>query len=189
MASWGGIVVGNEEPTSWNGNSAQASLDWILKQNTTSGSVFYRHLDVSNIGTIGHSQGGTGVENAVTVQPSAKMYKAAVMLASTYNGKNGFLRWEADASKIRVPIMVLVADADGLTPLKDYNSLWKALPNNIKKIAGRRTNCGHGDMLVYGDGYVTAWFMWHLKGDVKARNAVMELKTNKMYKEVRTNGL
>lgn len=45
--------------------------------------------------------------------------------------------------------MVLVADADGLTPLKDYNSLWKALPNNIKKIAGRRTTV---DMAI-------CWFM------------------------------
>ena len=189
MASWGFIVVGNEEPTSWNGNSAQASLDWILKQNTSPSSIFYRHLDTANIGTVGHSQGGTGVENAITVQPSAKMYKAAVMLASTYNGKNNFLRWEADASKIKAPIMILVADTDGLTPLKDYNSLWKALPNNIIKVAGRRLYCGHGEMLVYVDGYVTAWFFWHLKGDTKARTAIMELKSNKTYKEVRINGL
>ena len=189
MASWGFIVVGNEEPTSWNGNSAQASLDWILKQNALSGSIFYHHLDTANIGTVGHSQGGTGVENAVTVQPGASRYKAAVMLASTYNGKNGFLRWEADASKIRVPILILVADTDGLTPLKDYNSLWKALPSNLIKVAGRRSGCGHGEMLVYGDGYVTAWFLWHLKGDPKARTAIMELKSNKSYKEIRTNGL
>jgi len=189
MASWGFIVVGNDEGTSWNGDSAQATLEWLIKLNSTRGSVIYNHADLDRIGTIGHSQGGTGVENAITTQKSASMYKAAVMLASTYNGYNSFLKWDADASKIRIPIMVLVADSDGLTPLGDYDKLWNALPGNITKVAGRRKDCGHGDMLVYGDGYVTAWFLWHLKNDSAARSAIGELKTNSSYVEVRTNGI
>lgn len=189
MAAKGFIVVGNDEGTSWNGNSAEATLQWILKLNENPRSVIYHKVDTRNIGTIGHSQGGTGVENAITTQPSASKYKCAVMLASTYNGYNTFLRWNADASKIRVPIMILVANDDGLTPLKDYNNLWNALPNNIIKVAGRRTGCAHGDMLVYGDGYVTAWFLWHLKGNNAARNAVRELGRNPSYIQVRSRGL
>jgi hypothetical protein len=189
MAARGFVVVGNDEGTSWNGNSAEASLQWILKLNADVHSIFYHRLDIKNIGTIGHSQGGTGVENAITVQPSARMYKCAVMLASTYNGYNAFLKWKADASKIRVPILVLVANDDGLTPIKDYNSLWNALPNNIIKVAGRRTGCGHGDMLVYGDGYVAAWFLWFLKGDISAHEAIKELKTNTSYTQVRMKGI
>jgi len=167
MASWGFIVVGNDEGTSWNGNSAEATLQWLIALNSKKGSAIYQHADLQNVGTVGHSQGGTGVENAITVQQSAKMYKAAVMLASTYNGHNVFLRWDADASKINIPMMVLVANSDGLTPLKDYNTLWNALPSNIIKVAARRNDCGHGDMLVYGDGYVTAWFLWHLQGNTR----------------------
>ena len=189
MASWGFIVVGNDEGTSWNGDSAQATLEWLIKLNGTKGSVIYNKANLDKIGSIGHSQGGTGVENAITVQPSASMYKAAVMLASTYNGYNAFLKWDADASKIKIPMMILVADSDGLTPLKDYNTLWNALPSNITKVAGRRKDCGHGDMLVYGDGYVTAWFLWHLQGNTAARNAIKELKTNPSYTEVRTSGI
>lgn len=189
MASWGFIVVGNDEGTSWNGESAEKTLQWLIKLNKTKNSVIYQHADLTRIGTVGHSQGGTGVENAITTQPSAKMYKAAVMLASTYNGYNAFLRWNADASKIKIPMMVLVANSDGLTPLKDYNTLWNALPKNIIKVAGRRNNCAHGDMLVYGDGYVTAWFLWHLQGNSQAREAIKELRSNKSYVEVRTNGL
>ena len=189
MASWGFIVIGNDEGTSWNGNSCQATLDWVLNLNESPNSIFYQHLDTNNIGTIGHSQGGTGVENAITIQPLAKMFKSAVMLASTYNGKNDFLQWNADASKIEIPIMILVANDDWLTPINDYNSLWEALPNNIIKIAARRTNCGHGDMLVFGDGYVTAWFLWQLKGDKDAFLTIMELKSNPKYIEIRTNGI
>jgi len=187
MASWGFIVVGNDEGTSWNGNSAEATLQWLIGLNKKKGSAIYQHADLENIGTVGHSQGGTGVENAITTQPSAKMYKAAVMLASTYNGHNALLRWNADASKIKVPMMILVANSDGLTPLKDYNTLWNALPSNIIKVAGRRNDCNHGDMLVYGDGYVTAWFLWHLQGSAQAREAIKELKSNKSYVEVRMN--
>ena len=189
MASWGFIVVGNDEGTSWNGNSAEETLQWLIGLNAKKGSPIYKHADLDNIGTVGHSQGGTGVENAITTQPSAKKYKAAVMLASTYNGHNPLLRWDADASKIRIPMMVLVANSDGLTPLKDYNALWNALPNNIVKVAARRNDCGHGDMLVYGDGYVTAWFLWHLQGNTEAREAIKELKSNKSYVEVRMKGL
>jgi len=189
MASWGFIVVGNDEGTSWNGNSAEATLQWLIGLNNKKGSAIYQHADLKNIGAVGHSQGGTGVENAITTQPSASMYKAAVMLASTYNGYNALLRWNADASKIKIPMMVLVANGDGLTPLKDYNTLWNALPSDIIKVAGRRNDCGHGDMLVYGDGYVTAWFLWHLQGNMKARDAIKELRTNQSYVEVRMKGL
>lgn len=189
MATWGFIVIGNEEPTSWDGKSAQASLDWILNQNRSPRSIFYRHVDESNIGAVGHSQGGTGVENAVTVQPGKNRYKAAVMLASTYNGTNDFLRWEADASKIKIPIMILVSDVDALTPMKDYDSLWAAIPSTLPKVAARRLGCGHAEMLVYADGYVTAWFLAYLKGDKKALQAVKELASNKTYKDVRLNGL
>jgi len=189
MASWGFIVVGNDEGTSWNGNSAEATLQWLIKLNSEKSSVIYRHADLKNIGTVGHSQGGTGVENAVTTQPSASMYKAAVMLASTYNGNNALLRWKADASKITIPMMILVANDDGLTPLKDYNAIWNALSNDRIKVAARRNGCGHGDMLVYGDGYVTAWFLWHLQGNNQAREAIKELRTNKSYIEVRMKGL
>ena len=189
MASWGFIVVGNDEGTSWNGNSAEATLQWLMRLNSSKKSAIYQHADLQNVGTVGHSQGGTGVENAITTQPSAKMYKAAVMLASTYNGYNALLRWKADASKIKIPMMVLVANSDGLTPLKDYNSLWNALPNNIIKVAARRSDCNHGDMLVYGDGYVTAWFLWHLQGNTQAREAIKELRTNKTYVEVKMKGI
>jgi len=189
MASWGFIVVGNDEGTSWNGDSAEATLKWLIGLNSSKGSPIYQRADLKNVGTIGHSQGGTGVENAITTQPSASMYKAAVMLASTYNGYNAFLRWNADASKIKIPMMILVANSDGLTPLKDYNALWKALPSNIIKVAARRNDCSHGDMLVYGDGYVTAWFLWHLQGNTQAREAIKELRTNKSYIEVKMQGI
>ncbi len=187
MASWGFIVVGNEEGTSWDGVSAEKSLAWILDQNANKASIFYHHLDTDNIGTIGHSQGGTGVVNCITVQPHADMYKTSVMLASTHNGYNPLLQWTSDASRIKVPTLILVADADGLTSMEDYNKLYNAIPDTVSKLAARRLDCVHGDMLFIADGYVTAWMMWQLKGDGDGRAVVEELESNSLYKNVRTN--
>ncbi|MDO5571466.1 MAG: hypothetical protein Q4F97_08400 [Bacteroidales bacterium] len=191
MASWGFIVVGNEEGTSWNGNSAEESLNWILRQDSLANSIFYNHINKEKIGTIGHSQGGTGVVNSITVQPSAKMYKTAVMLASTFDGYSSFLRWESDASKIKVPTLILVAKDDGLTPPKDLYNLYNAIPNNVFKVMGRRLNVGHGDMLVFADGYVTAWMLWQLQDNDDAGKAFIgkspELSKNKDFIEVRTS--
>ena len=42
-------------------------------------------------------------------------------------------------------------------------------------------------MLYYADGYVTAWFMWHLRGDEEAAKAFVgdhaELMGNSLYQD------
>ena len=49
----------------------------------------------------------------------------------------------------------------------------------------RRRNCDHGQSLYSADGYVTAWFLWHLKDDEEAARAFTgnhpELLENKLY--------
>jgi fermentation-respiration switch protein FrsA (DUF1100 family) len=188
MASWGFIVVGNEEGTSWNGKSAEQTLTWLLSSERSPNSIFHNHVDRSKIGLIGHSQGGTGVVNAATVQPSASLYKTAVMLSSTHDGYNSFLRWTSDASKLSIPTLLLVAKNDGLTPPEALEKIYDAIPRTVFKAKGRRIEGGHGDMLVAADGYVTAWMMWQLKGDKNASNAFVganpELATNKTFIDV-----
>ena len=45
----------------------------------------------------------------------------------------------------------------------------------------------HGQMLYYADGYVTAWFMWLLQGDIEAAKAFSgdapELLSNALYQD------
>ena len=56
-ASWGFIVVGNEDENSRTGASTSATLDFMLNLNKDSNSDFYGKIDVNNIGVSGHSQG------------------------------------------------------------------------------------------------------------------------------------
>ena len=55
----------------------------------------------------------------------------------------------------------------------------------ILKVVVLRKDMDHGKMLYSADGYVTAWFMWYLKGDTEAAKvftgAAPELLTNPLY--------
>ncbi len=55
------------------------------------------------------------------------------------------------------------------------------------KIMARRTDMTHDDMLYKADGYVTAWFMWQLKGDENAATAFIgekpEILQNPLYQD------
>lgn len=76
LASWGFIVVGNEDENTRTGASAATTLDYMLALNEDSQSVFYGHIDTENIGIAGHSQGGVGAINAVTQHENGNKYKA-----------------------------------------------------------------------------------------------------------------
>lgn len=54
----------------------------------------------------------------------------------------------------------------------------------------RRKDTPHGEMLYSSDGYVTAWFMWHLQGDAEAAKAFVgdspEIMGNELYQDQRS---
>lgn len=104
LASWGFIVVGNEDDSSLSGASSAETLDFILAQNNNTNSEFYSKIDVDNIGIAGHSQGGLGAVNAVTNQENGNRYKAMWIASATspYWGQDGVFgaAWRVDMSMI-----------------------------------------------------------------------------------------
>ena len=59
------------------------------------------------------------------------------------------------------------------------------------KAMARRIGAEHGETLYSADGYVTAWFMWLLKGDTQAAKAFLgpdaELLRNALYQDQQIN--
>ncbi|MCR4585837.1 MAG: hypothetical protein K5686_08965 [Lachnospiraceae bacterium] len=55
----------------------------------------------------------------------------------------------------------------------------------------RKLDMEHGEMLYSADGYITAWFMWHLQGDETAAGAFTgndaEIMGNELYCEQRAH--
>lgn len=194
MASWGFIVAATEEEYDWNGFAAEMCIRHLTKLNLNKSindkeNIFYGKIDLENVGITGHSQGGAGVFNAITAQEHKDIYKAAAALSPTNKESAENLEWYYDSSKINTPILLISgADSGDEKVITDeqltdiYNDI------NAEKVKVRRKNAEHGEMLYAADGYVTAWFMWRLKGDEEASKAFIgndaELYHNELYQDL-----
>lgn len=193
FASWGFVVIGTEEEYSWNGFSAEMSLRYLLKQNENKESIFYNKIDLDNIGVVGHSQGGVGSINAVTETKHKDMYKTMVAESPAHLELATSLEWDYDISSLNIPFLMLAgtekSDAELVCTLDGMNKLYDFVVDSPLKVMARRVGAKHGEMLYSADGYVTAWFMWHLQGDEEASKAFVgdnaEILGNKLYQDQR----
>ena len=190
LASWGVIAIGNEDPSTWEGKKADATLAYLLKANEDKSSVFYGKVDPQNIGVTGHSQGGIGVYNTINATAHKDLYKCAVVLSPTQEEvAEQVLNIPYAPSKTTIPILMLSGtNNDVITPdnmMKSYEKV------TSPKTMAVRKNATHSDMLYTVEGYVTAWFMWQLKGDMEAAKAFTgenpELLNNELYQNQQTD--
>lgn len=193
FASWGFIVIGNEEEYSWNGFSAEMSLKYLLKENENKNSIFYQKIDMDNIGTMGHSQGGVGAVNTVTDTKHKDIYRTLVVESPAHPDLAASLEWDYDVSLIHIPFLMVAgtekSDAELVCTLEGMNRIFDSAVNAPLKVMARRIKAEHGDMLYSADGYVTAWFMWQLQGDEYASAAFTgnnpEAVSNTLYQDQR----
>ena len=193
-ASWGFIVIGTEEENAWNGFGAEMSIRHLQRLNDNEQieegktNIFYQKVDLSNVGIVGHSQGGVGVLNAITAQAHKDIYKAAVSLSPTNKELAYALEWDYDATLVNIPIMLISGAGGGddwVVTGEQLESIYSDIADN--KIMVRRNDTPHGEVLYSEDGYVTAWLMWQLQGDENAAKAFVgddaEILTNPLYQD------
>lgn len=169
LASWGFIVLGNEDPGTFSGDSTDATLAWLLEQNGDPDSVFYQKVDTAHMGLSGHSQGGVGVFNAISEQPNGGLYTCAVSLSPTQEDLAAALNIPYDPSKTVIPTLVLAGTSNDVITPEGMEKLYSKLGG--PRVMALRTGTDHGQMLYAGDGYVTAWLMYWLRGDEEAGKA------------------
>ena len=169
LASWGVIVLGNEDPGTFSGDSADATLAWLLEENEKPDSIFYQKVDTDHLGLSGHSQGGVGVFNAISEQPHGGLYACAVSLSPTQEDWAEALKIPYDPSKTAIPTLVLAGTNNDVITPEGMEKLYGKLAG--PKAMALRTDTDHGQMLYTGDGYVTAWFLYWLQGDEEAGSA------------------
>ena len=194
LASWGFIVIGNEDPATNSGKSADMTLAYILEKNKDEDSIFYNKVDLENIGIAGYSQGGAGMFNAITVNDHSDMYKVAVAL-SPANQEIAAKEYKPpyDITKVNIPVLMMAGDGDKfetdyVIPLEKLKAMYEKL-QPTPKIMARRIGSKHSETLYECDGYLTAWFMYWLKDDDVARKAFFgdnaELLTNPNWHDVK----
>lgn len=194
-ASWGFIVIGTEEENAWNGFGAEMSVRHLQRLNDNEqieegkANIFYQKIDFTNVGIVGHSQGGVGVLNAITAHAHKDIYKAAVSLSPTNKELAHALEWDYDATLVNAPIMLISGEGGGddwVVTGEQLESIYDDIADH--KIMVRRKNTVHNEVLYAPNGYVTAWFMWHLQDDQVAAKAFAgerpEILNNTLYQDV-----
>ena len=213
LSSWGFISVGNDDENTRTGASLEETIKFLIAENEKKDSIFYHKIDLDNIGIAGHSQGGPAVFNMVTNQEHGSMVKAlyAASATSSYHTMVMADGWEYDISRVNIPTFLTagtgswdagnatskeqVTDdkngvAQGICPLWSLQENYSLLPETVDKVIARKKNVDHGDSYKQFDGYMTAWFVYHLQGDTEAGKAFAiggELSANSLYQDVQTN--
>ena len=191
FASWGFIVLGNEDPSTGFGITADKMYDFLVSQNNDMNSPLYNRIDFDNIGLIGHSQGGAGVFSALSIVETSDKYKTGVALSPTHEEMAHALTWMYDLEKVSVPVLMMAGtetdfETQSVIPIDKMNAMFDKLASDVKVMA-RRKGADHGKMLYSANGYAAAWFMWQLQNDEEAAKAFIgsdpELLRNPLYQD------
>jgi len=191
LASWGFVVVGTQDKGTGTGETTIQTLNYMLSLNNDPDSRFFQKIDTENIGITGHSQGGAAVLRAITMYPESQMFKTAVPISPVCERvAQQATDYPYDSANVSCPIFLLAGtsgefETEVVIPLSDMEEMFEKIAS--PKIMARRTDMTHDDMLYKADGYVTAWFMWQLKGDENAATAFIgekpEILQNPLYQD------
>ena len=194
LASWGFIVVGNEDEWTWDGKSISKSLDIILKANSDSSSIFYQKVDTANVGLTGHSQGGMCVYTAASLFENSRLYRALCTQSGTATMLVDSLG-KAFLKDIKAPMLLMGGcgdfDAKALCKLDELQKSYEGIGSE-QRIMGRIKGTDHGDMLPRGDAYMTAWMRYWLCADAEAEKCFVgkkaEILSNNRWQNVERKG-
>jgi len=200
LASWGFIVVGNDDPQTGNGDTASITLDYVLKT-----SEIKDKIDTENMGIIGYSQGGAGAITAVTKHDNGNMYKTMFTGSAAYTLLATSMGWEYDSKDIKIPYFITGATGTsddmgvedinttfgGVAPLASLKDTYNKMSNDVFKIRARVKDAEHEDMLVRTDGYMTAWMLYQLQNDSEAEKIFVgdnaEILLNSNWQDIEKN--
>ena len=172
LASWGFIVIGNDDSNAWNGRSALVSLDKALFQNSMVSSPLYQRIDLDRIGVVGHSQGAMGAINAATEDDRFKVLYAASCPQKSLAKKLG---WSYSMKTISIPTMLVAGTGwidRHISPLDSLLLLAEELPDTTPMLLGRLKGVEHRYVLHEGDAYMTAWLRHFLTNEADAAAAL-----------------
>lgn len=172
LASWGFVVVGNEDPQSGSGVSTTTTLDYVLDLNQIPESPLFGLIDTDSIGIAGHSQGGAGAINAASTSRNSSRLQSIYTASAISHFIAGRNDNDYDTAKLNIPSFFMVGtggeDRFLISSHRTLRKNFEALSTTQPAVIARRTGVDHKDVLEYGDPYMTAWFLWSLKKDPDA---------------------
>ena len=203
LASWGFVVVGNDDPMAGHGDSTSRMLDFLLAAAEDAEHSLYGLIDISKIGIAGYSQGGAGALRAVTEFANSSRYTTLFTCSAASQLLSQNLGWAYDPAKVQIPYFMVagtgMSDAGdgknggwvGVTPLTSLEENYLAMPDDIDRVMSRRIGAEHEDMMACSDAYLTAWMLYRLYGDEQAAKVFVgdtaEIRHNELWQDVKSN--
>ena len=79
----------------------------------------------------------------------------------------------------------------GVAPLASLVENYNMISNDVFKVRARVSGAEHGAMQVMTDSYMTAWMLYHLRGDVEAGSVFIgdcaEISSNNGWQDIEKN--
>lgn len=204
LASWGFVVIGNDDRQTGTGVSTSQTLDYILELNNDSNSVFNNKISTENIGIVGYSQGGAGALRAVTEFDNSDKYKTIFTGSAAYAHLSKM--WGGyDPEKVSIPWFMtagtgssddagvedIVNEFGGVSPLASQIENYNKMSSDVFKVRARVSGAEHEEMMSETDGYMTAWMLYHLQNDEEAGKVFLgddaELLSNSNWQDIEKN--
>lgn len=161
LAAQGFVVIGIRESPG-DGSLAIAAIDWLDKENKSSGSVFYEKLDLTKVGCSGHSMGGLESEQA-----AIKDERVITAMLNNSGDRGGGAFKNIPATKTAGVVFGEVG-IEHDNAISDYNSA-TSVPACMIEMTGGPNNgeggYGHGSGPWDGRALTVAWMRWHLGGE------------------------
>lgn len=203
LASWGFVVVGNDDPMAGHGDSTSRMLDFLLAAAEDAEHSLYGLIDISKIGIAGYSQGGAGALRAATEFANSSRYTTLFTCSAASQLLSQNLGWAYDPAKVQIPYFMVagtgMSDAGdgknggwvGVTPLASLEENYLAMPDDIDRVMSRRIGAEREDMMACSDAYLTAWMLYRLYGDEQAAKVFVgdtaEIRHNELWQDVKSN--
>ena len=109
ISNAGYIVVASDVLMSANGNAQRDAINYIVKQNEKSSSVFYQKVDTAHIAAAGHSQGGRSSVNAAAAD-------SRISCVVSVAGSN----YDYEAKKLSTPTFFIGGSYDLIVPIGQW---------------------------------------------------------------------
>jgi len=151
LASHGFVII--SQPSSGNGTAEKASLEWLIKQNETSGSPFFEKLDTKKVVMGGHSMGAL---TTFAMADYAPLTHYILVCGGSFGAPMG-------AEKIHGPTIILGGDTDSGTP--NFEDDYEAIPSPVIFLIKSGTDhiaCARNNLEPW-----TAFMRWQLYGETK----------------------
>jgi hypothetical protein len=157
LASHGFIVAAANTSNAGTGQEMLQGLANLTTFNGQATSRFYQKVDLENVGSTGHSQGGAGAVRAAL----------DTRVDTTFPIEGGFLSGQGT---YRTPVLFLAGELDSLSAgiRTQYDSATN-VPAAYAELAGATHLTALGNAGGFRAG-ATAWARWQLMGDIQARN-------------------